>query len=72
MLTHYMYQEKRERGIRLASIEDSVKSSIQRLEDCTEKHEGKLITACRHYTDTASNKQHLTQENLDVDKKKKL
>ena len=35
----------------LASIEDSVDTSIQRLEDYIEKHEGRLITAIRNNTD---------------------
>ena len=44
-----MYQEKmEERG--LASIEDNVHASIQRLEDDIEKHERGLITAIRNNT----------------------
>ena len=35
----------------LASIEDSVNASIQRLEDYTRKHEGGLITAIRNDID---------------------
>ena len=42
----------REEGVRgLASIEDSVDASIQRLEDYIEKDEGGLITATRNDTD---------------------
>ena len=45
-----MYLEKRkEEG--LASNEDSVDASIQRLEDYIEKHERGLITAIRNDTD---------------------
>ena len=46
-LTDYMYQERREEEDLLASVEDSVNASIQRLEDYIEKHEGRLITANR-------------------------
>ena len=42
----------RKEGVRgLASIEDSVDASIQRLEDYIEKHERGLITAIRNHTD---------------------
>ena len=50
-----MYLEKRERGIGLASIEDSVDASIQRLEDYIERHERGLITAIRNDTDNTIN-----------------
>ena len=46
-----MYQENRWGGRGLASFEDSVDASIQRLEDYTEKHERGLITAIRNDTD---------------------
>ena len=42
----YVTRKKRERG--LASIEDSVDASIQRLEDYIEKHERGLITDIRN------------------------
>ena len=45
----YVSRKEGERG--LASIEDSVDASIQRLEDYIEKHEGGLITAIRNNTD---------------------
>ena len=42
----------RKEGVRgLASIEDGVDASIQRVEDFTEKHEGRLFTAIRNDTD---------------------
>ena len=40
-----LYVPKKEGGRGLASIEDSVFTSIQRLEDYIEKHERGLITA---------------------------
>ena len=49
MLTDYMYQERGGRG--LASIKDSFDTSIQRLEDIIEKHDGGLIKAARNDTD---------------------
>ena len=45
----YVYRKEGGRG--LASIEDSVHTSIQRLENYTEKHERGLITAIRNDTD---------------------
>ena len=42
-----LYVSKKEGGRGLASIEDSVDASIQRLEDYMEKHERGLITAIR-------------------------
>ena len=48
-------QEKKSRrkkeGSGLASIEDSVDASIERLEDYIQKHGGGLITAIRNNTD---------------------
>ena len=38
-------------GRGLASIEDCVDASIQRLEDYTQKHDGELITAIKNDTD---------------------
>ena len=46
-----LYVSRKNRGRGLASSKDSVVASIQRLEDCIEKHEGGLITAIRNYTD---------------------
>ena len=42
-----LYVSRKEEGRGLASIEDSVDASIQRLEDYIEKHEGGLITAIK-------------------------
>ena len=46
-----LYVSRKEGGRGLASIEDSVDASIQRLEDYIEKHEGGLIAAIRNNTD---------------------
>ena len=46
-----LYVSRKEGGRGLASIENSVDASIQRLEDYIEKHEGGLITAIRNNTD---------------------
>ena len=47
----------------LASIEDSVDTSIQRFEDYTEKHERGLITAIRNNTDkTRDNRMKITRK----------
>ena len=46
-----LYVSRKEGGRRLASIEDSVDASIQRLEDYIEKHERGLITAIRNDSD---------------------
>ena len=57
----YVSREKGGRG--LASIEDSVNASIQRLEDNIEKHEGGLITAIRNDTDnTMTNRMTITRK----------
>ena len=40
-----LYVPRKEGGRGLSNIEDSVDTSIQRLEDYREKHEGGLITA---------------------------
>ena len=45
------YVSRKEGGRGLASIEDSVDASIQRLEDYIQKHDGGLITAIRNDTD---------------------
>ena len=50
-------------GRGLASIEDSVGTSIQRLEDYIEKHERRLITAIRNNTDnTIDNRMTITRK----------
>ena len=54
---------KKEGGIGLASIEDSVDASIQRLEDYIQKHDGGLIT---------TTKQQFTPQNAKMAKKRKL
>ena len=46
-----LYVSRKEGGRGLASIEDSVDTSIQRIEDYIEKHERGLITAIRNNTD---------------------
>ena len=46
-----LYVPRKEGGRGLASIEDSVDTSIQRLEDYVEKHERGLIMAIRNNTE---------------------
>ena len=46
-----LYVPRKEGGRGLASIENSVDTSIQRLEDYIEKHERRLIMAIRNNTD---------------------
>ena len=46
-----LYVPRKEGGRGLASIEDTVDTYIQRLEDYIEKHERGLITAIRNNTD---------------------
>ena len=46
-----LYVSRKEGGRGLASIEDNVDASIQRLEDYIQKHDGGLITAIRNDTD---------------------
>ena len=46
-----LYVPRKEGGRGLSSIEDSVDTSTQRLEDYIEKHERGLITAIRNNTD---------------------
>ena len=45
-----LYVSRREGGKGLAAIEDSVDTSIQRLDDNIEKRGGRLITATRNNT----------------------
>ena len=46
-----LYVPRKEGGREFAGIEDSIDASIQRLEDCIEKHDRGLITAIRNDTD---------------------
>ena len=50
-----LYVSRKEGGRGLASIEDSVDASIQRLGDYIEKHERGLITTIRNDTDNTIN-----------------
>ena len=55
-----LYVSKKEGGRGLASIEDTVDASIQRLEDYIEKHEQGLITTIRNDTDNTINERMTT------------
>ena len=56
-----LYISRKEGGRGLASIEDSVDASIQRLEDYIQKNDGGLITAIRNDTDnTMDNRMTIT------------
>ena len=58
-----LYVSRKEGGRGLASIKDSVDSSIQRLEDYEGKHEQGLITAIRNNTDnTIDNRMTITRK----------
>ena len=58
-----LYVPRKEGGRGLASIEDKVDTSIQRLEDYIEKHERWLITAIRKNTDnTIDNRMTITRK----------
>ena len=60
-----IYVSRKEGRIGLASIEDSVDASIQRLEDYGEKHKEVLITAIRKDTDkTMANRINVTREKM--------
>ena len=50
-----LYARRKEGGRGLASIEDSVDTSIQQLENYIQKHEGGIITATRHETENTMN-----------------
>ena len=50
-----LYVSRKEGGRGLASIEDSVDASIQRIKNCIQKHEGGLITATRNDTENSMN-----------------
>ena len=58
-----LYVSRKEGGKGLASIEDSVDASIQRLEDYIEKHERGMITAIRNDTDNTIEWQWLENKN---------
>ena len=56
-----LYVSRKEGERELASIEDSIDTSIQRLKYYIEKHEGGLITAIRNETDnTMDNRMTIT------------
>ena len=58
-----LYVSRKEGGRGLASIEDSVDASIQRLEDYIGKHERGLITSIKNYTDnTMENRMIITRK----------
>ena len=66
-----LYILRKEGGRGLASTEDSVDTSIQRLQDYVEKHEGGLITPTRNNADnmkttrmTITRKQKLEEKQL--------
>ena len=46
-----LYVSRKEGGRRLASIEDSVDASLQRLKDYIDMHKGGVIIATKNYTD---------------------
>ena len=58
-----LYVSRKEERRELASFEDSVEASIQRLEDYIQKHDGGLITAIRTDTDnTMGNRMTITRK----------
>ena len=60
-----LYVPRKYGGRRFASIEDSVETSIQRLEDYLKKHERGLITAIRNNTDnTEDNRMTKTRKQI--------
>ena len=59
-----LYVSRKEGGRGLASIEDSVDASIQRLEDYIEKHERGLITAIKNDTDNTIDNRMTTTRKL--------
>ena len=50
-----VYVSRKEGGRGLASIEDSVDTSMHRLENYIQKHEGRFITAIIHETENTRN-----------------
>ena len=61
-----LYVSRKEGGRGLASTEDTVDTSVQRLEDYIEKHEGGLITAIRNETDST------IDNRMTINRKKKM
>ena len=57
-----LYVSRKEGGRGLASIEDSVDTLIQRLEDDIKKYERGPITAIRNNTDTIDNRMTITRK----------
>ena len=57
-----LYVSRKQGGRGLASIEDTVDASIQRLEDYREKHERGLITTIRVDTDNTINERMTTRK----------
>ena len=64
-----LYVPRKEGGRGLASIEDSVDASIQRLEDYIEKHERGLISAIRNDTDNTIDDRMTTTRKQKLEKK---
>ena len=60
---------RKEGGIGLASIEDTVDASIQQLEDYIEKHERGLITTIRNDTDNTIDERVTTTRKQKWDRK---
>ena len=68
-----LYASRKEGGRGLASIEDSVDTSIKRLEGYIEKHERGLITATRNDTDNPkTNRMTITRIKMRRIREKKL
>ena len=57
-----LYVSRKEGGIGIASIEDTVDASIQRLEDYIEKHQRGLITTVRNDTDNTIDERMTTRK----------
>ena len=66
-----LYVSRKEGGRGLASIEETVDASIQRLEDYIEKHERGLITTIRVDTDNAINERMTTTRKQKWDEKQR-
>ena len=64
-----LYVSRKKEGRGLASIEDSVDASIQRLEDYIEKYERGLITAIRNDTDNTIDDRMTTTRKQKLEKK---
>ena len=57
-----LYESRKEGERGLASTEDSVDASIQRLEDYIQKRGGRLITATRNNTDNMTTNRIITRK----------